>query len=390
MVEDRENAYRYWLHNVPGLGEKAAGLLVDRFGSARAVYETPEKEIEKTLLESGYRPGVVEKKIQAYIGFRKNWKLRENYEKMLEQGIKMIGIWEEGYPERLKKLHSPPMILYYLGTLPVETDCAIALIGARECSEYGAYAAKAFGERLGREGISVISGMARGIDGIGQMAACKAGGLTYAVLGCGVDICYPSSSRELYRAAQERGGVISPFPPGTEPKKQLFPYRNSIVAGLSDAVLVVEARQKSGTLITVDMALEQGKDVYAVPGRLTDRLSDGCNLLIRQGAGIALTPEDIATELFLLKNRQGEKDVAGREKETSKTAKIPGREEEKENTGLMTFLDLTPQPADMILEKVRKAGVEMSLPQLLFELIQLCMEGKAMQTGGNYFSKKIS
>ena len=138
------------------------------------------------------------------------------------------------------------------------------------------------------------------------------------------------------------------------------------------------------------MALEQGKDVYAVPGRLTDRLSDGCNLLIRQGAGIALTPEDIAAELFLLKNRQGEKDVAGREKETSKTAKIPGREEEKENTGLMTFLDLTPQPADMILEKVRKAGVEKSLPQLLFELIQLCMEGKAMQTGGNYFSKKIS
>ena len=249
--------------------------------------------------------------------------------------------------------------------------------------------AKAFGERLGREGISIISGMARGIDGIGQLAACRSGGHTYAALGCGVDICYPASNRELYEAARERGGILSPFPPGTEPKKQLFPYRNSIVAGLSDAVLVVEARQKSGTWITVDMALEQGKDVYAVPGRLTDRLSDGCNLLIRQGAGIALTPEDIAAELFMLKNRQGEKkEQRVNEDSTDENRKAAVAENKEE--GVSRFLDLTPRSADEILERIRDSGMEMTLPQLLFELVRMCMEGKAVQTGGNYFSRKMS
>ena len=393
MVENRENAYRYWLHNVPELGERAATFLVNKYGNARAVHEMPPKEIEKALLENGWRPKVVEKKMKAYEDFHKSWRVTDNYDKMIGKGIGMIGIWEEGYPEKLRKLHSPPMILYYLGQLPDKNDCALALIGARECSEYGTYMARAFGESLAKSGISIISGMARGIDGIGQLAACRTGARTFAVLGCGVDICYPASNRELYEAVREKGGILSPFPPGTEPKKQLFPYRNSIVAGLSDAVLVVEARQKSGTWITVDMALEQGKDVYAVPGRLTDRLSDGCNLLIRQGAGIALTPEDIAAELQLLRNRREQKPehktLQGEKSFLKEGKALPSQIAEEENTGLFRFLDLTPQPADLILEKVREAGMEMTLPQLLFELIQMCIGGKAVQTGGNYFSKRM-
>lgn len=388
-MQDKENAYRYWLHNVPELGEKAILFLMEKYGNARTLYDTPEEEIEKALLEGGWRQKVTEKKIQAYRESRLKWNVEEAFERMLDRGIKMVSIWEEGYPAKLRKLHSPPMILYYLGTLPEESRCAVALIGARECSEYGAFVAKAFGEQLGRAGISIVSGLARGIDGIGQRAAHQAGGSTFAVLGCGVDICYPSSNQALYRDIQERGGVISPFPPGTAPKKQLFPYRNSIVAGLSDAVLVVEARQKSGTLITVDMALEQGKDVYAVPGRLTDRLSDGCNLLIRQGAGIALAPEDIAAELTILKNRQGKKSSQGK-KVALRTEKAKTLLTEKEeDEGLLKFLDLTPRPVDEIMKKVREDGIEMTLPRLLFELIQLCMEGKAVQAGGNYFSKRM-
>ena len=165
--------------------------------------------------------------------------------------------------------------------------------------------ARAFGGELAKAGVAVISGMARGIDGLGQQAALEQGGRTYAVLGCGADVCYPASNRKLYQEIVEKGGgILSVFPPGTPPVKGQFPERNRIVAGLADLVLVVEARQKSGTLITVDMALEQGKNVYAVPGRLTDRLSDGCNLLIRQGAGIALAPGDILAELKLLGNRK--------------------------------------------------------------------------------------
>lgn len=139
--------------------------------------------------------------------------------------------------------------------------------------------------------------MARGIDSISQEAALQAGGRTYAVLGCGVDICYPKSSRRLYEQILEQGGILSTFPPGTEPIKRLFPERNRIVSGLADVILVVEARQKSGTFITVDMALEQGREVYAIPGRLTDRLSDGCNLLLQQGALIAVSPKDLLQHL---------------------------------------------------------------------------------------------
>lgn len=406
MVEDRENAYRYWLHNMPELGEKAVRLLIDKYKTAEALYHVPEEEVRKQLLAGGWRRKVVEKKMQAYSDFCRRWKVAENYERMLEQGINMVSIWENAYPEKLHKLSNPPLVLYYYGSLPDEKKCALAIIGARECSDYGAFTARAFGEQLGKAGVNVISGMARGIDGIGQEAAFRAGGRTYAVLGCGVDICYPSSNKELYRAIQENGGVISPFPPGTQPKKQLFPYRNSIVAGLSDAVLVIEARQKSGTWITVDMALEQGKDIYAVPGRLTDRLSDGCNMLIRQGAGIALAPEDIIAELFILKNRQGKETMEDRctrliearkgkcaDIDIGKKGKFSAEEEMdsdgEETAGFLKFLDLTPKSSDEILENMKAAGINMTLPQLLFELIQLCMSGKARQVGGSYFARVL-
>lgn len=403
MVEDREDAYRLWLHNVPELGDKATMLLIDIYKSAGALYHVPENELKDQLLANGWRQKVADKKIQSYRDFSKSWKVTEQYEKMLERGIRMVSIWDEKYPEKLRRLHNPPIILYYLGELPDEKKCALAIIGARECSDYGAYAASAFGEQIGKADVNIISGMARGIDGIGQQAAVRAGGRAYAVLGCGVDVCYPLSNRELYQAIQEKGGVISPYPPGTAPKKQLFPYRNSIVAGFSDAVLVVEARQKSGTWITVDMALEQGKDVYAVPGRLTDRLSDGCNLLIRQGAGIALAPEDIVAELVILKNRQGKEKAEAQgagawkrkkpEKESinigkrRKINKENGMEYREEPLGLLRFLDVAPKSSDEIFARMKEAGIEMTLPQLLFELIQLCMDGKARQVGGNYFTR---
>ena len=144
----------------------------------------------------------------------------------------------------------------------------------------------------------MVSGMARGIDGIAQKAALEAGGASFAVLGCGVDICYPEENRELYDRLLQEGGILSEYPPGMPPEPKLFPPRNRIISGLSDLVLVIEARKKSGTLITVDMALEQGREVYALPGRVSDKLSDGCNRLIRQGAGVATCPEDILEFFF--------------------------------------------------------------------------------------------
>ena len=259
----------------------------------------------------------------------------------------------------------------------MEEKPAAAVIGARECSEYGSFVAKAFAGRLAESGISIISGMARGIDGIAQQSAVDAGGTTYAVLGCGADICYPASNRRLYEEILAAGGgILSVFTPGTEPQKRNFPERNRIVAGLSDILLVVEARQKSGTWITVDMALEQGKSVYAVPGRLTDRLSDGCNLLIRQGAGIALSPEDLMQELKILANREGicpgKKKNMGNQQDTNQEEEIYG------------FLDFTPRTADEILMQMQKAGKRAELSEVLSGLIALCMEGRAKQEAGCY------
>ena len=192
--------------------------------------------------------------------------------------------------------------------------------------------------------------------------------------------------------------MISPFVPGTPPKKQLFPYRNSIVAGLSDAVLVIEARQKSGTFITVDMALEQGKDVYAVPGRLTDRLSDGCNLLIRQGCGVVLSPEDLIAELVMLKNRgngngsDGTKDLQKKRRRQEQDKQISGQMslELSAEDGILGLLDLEPKSADALYESARQKGMKLTMQELLTELIGLCIEGKARQVSGNWFARAVA
>ncbi len=194
-------------------------------------------------------------------------------------------------PARIEENLAPP-------PFPGLESPAAAVIGARLASGYGREQARRFSYRMASRGITIISGMARGIDGIAQTAALDAGGRSYAVLGCGVDICYPEENRSLYDRLLQQGGILSEYPPGTPPEARLFPLRNRIISGLADAVLVIEARKKSGTLITVDMALEQGRDVFALPGRVSDSLSDGCNRLIRQGAAPATCPEDLLEYFF--------------------------------------------------------------------------------------------
>ena len=173
----------------------------------------------------------------------------------------------------------------------------MAIVGARECSPYGRQLTKEFAKKLASAGAQIISGMAKGIDGAGQIGALEEGGDSYGVLGCGVDVCYPREHIELYTELERKGGILSEQPIGTKPLPQFFPARNRIISGLSDIVLVMEAKERSGSLITADMALEQGKDIYALPGPINSQLSRGCNRLIKQGAGILLSPEDLLEEL---------------------------------------------------------------------------------------------
>ncbi len=376
-------AYQYWLHNLPGIGDRSIKRLLEQFGNAEQIYHIGIEVLRQT---------VQKKRREELEAFLLVWNVEEKYEELLQKNIHFIPIDDKRYPERLRKLEHPPYALYCLGSLPKEQAPSAALIGARECSEYGSYVAEAFSRRLAQAGVSVISGMARGIDGISQQAALLAGGRTYAVLGSGVDVCYPASNRRLYEEIQQKGGgILSSFPPGTCPVKWQFCERNRIVAGLSDVILVVEARLKSGTSITVDMALEQGKSVYAVPGRLTDRLSDGCNYLLRQGAEIALTPEDIVSELAVLQNRRG---LAGQKPEQRTEKEFEGNPAaasvSEEELLLLSFLDEYPKPVDEIFRAMRRKGNDMELPHLLELLVGLCIKGQARQTGSNYFSKICS
>lgn len=315
-----------------------------------------------------------------------------------EAGIRMVERGERDYPARLLEIPDPPERLYVLGRLPEEKVPSVAIIGARECSEYGSYVAARLGECMGRNGIQVISGMARGIDGIGQTAALDVGGSSFAVLGSGVDVCYPARNRRLYERLRERGGVLSEYPPGTPALSRNFPPRNRIVSGLADAVVVVEAREKSGTLITVDMALEQGKEVYAVPGRVTDALSSGCNRLVKLGAAMLLDPEELAEEL---RGICGRRDLAVREKVQRRE---PGRKQGRhkgfetamaegnrqllvENPLLAEIfrqLELTPKSVDRIRAALPQ---EYRDEQINVYLIRLCMEKLAVQVSPGQFCR---
>lgn len=315
------NKYVYWLDQAAGLGNGARRRLIQAFGSPQGVYEAGERYLGMILEE---------KKKELLISSRRSWDLEGEYEKLERSGSRMVCFLEEDYPQRLREIPDAPFCLYYKGGLPRQEVLSVAVVGARECSEYGEYVAVSLGRFLGEQGVQVISGMARGIDGISQRAAVQAGGSSFAILGCGVDICYPKANRELYGILEKRGGILSPYAPGTQPRPQLFPPRNRIVSGLADAVVVVEARQKSGTLITVDMALEQGRDVYAVPGRLTDRLSDGCNKLLREGAMVFLSPREFLAELRssfpgkILEDRGGEDEKGERADEKGERAEEGG------------------------------------------------------------------
>ncbi len=331
---------------------------------------------------------------------------------MSEETISFITPFDSGYPERLKNIPDAPAGLYIGGRLPEDTEIAVAVVGARECSEYGRYVAQKLGAFLGENKVTVVSGMARGIDGISQWAALEAGGTSIGVLGCGPDICYPAQNRKLYDRLLRQGAVLSEYALGTPPKPAHFPARNRIVSGLSDAVVVVEAREKSGTLITVDMALEQGREVFVVPGRITDSLSDGCNRLIRQGAGILLSPRELLTELQELKHRTKERDRGETETEKKKkrACKVEKRQtdvspEEKalqkepdmgkeiiserfsrEMSAVYQALDFYPRSLAQIMAFMPDRSA-ISQRQVLSQLMRLCMEGKAVQVSSGYFCR---
>ena len=373
-----ENEYAHWLFSVPGIGGRTIDKLLCGGRSCKEVYELEEREVSAILKG---------KQLKSFIESRNVWDFEKESERLKRLGIRFIPRIDPAFPEKLKNIPDPPFALYVKGELPDENKPSVAIIGARMCSEYGRFMARQLGRGLAAAGVQVISGMARGVDGISQKAAVEAGGRSYGIVGSGVDICYPEDNKALYDELCQSGGVISEYPPGTMPKATFFPMRNRIISGLADVVVVVEARLKSGTQITVDTALEQGREVVALPGRVTDRLSDGCNQLICQGAGVVLGTEDILEKLFEVRNKGVYKRNSDK---NGKNASVEADQEEIDEEQLtiadriLENLDIIPTTASGILDNLCKNGIEITIPELMRTLMDMTGNGVIVQEGAYY------
>ena len=398
-AEDTDRAYLYWLFSAPGVDRVAAMTMLAAYGSAQEVCRHAV-----SCLRYIDRP----KRREAFLAYAQAGDPTASYERIREAGISFTAMPLPDYPEKLRDIPDPPFGLTWIGRLPDPVQPAVAVVGARQCSEYGRIMAARFGEELGAAGIRVISGMAVGIDGLAQRGALRAGGESYALLAGGVDNCYPAENRELYEALKEHGGVISESPVGMEPLRQLFPARNRLISGFCDILLVIEARKRSGTSITVDMALEQGRDVFALPGRVTDGLSEGCNNLIRQGAGIATCAADlidalrtgelypdrrIRTGIHMFDNTDGDSHGAentphGSANSRGKRRTPPPLLSPEEETALRG-LDLMPRSMDEIASALQALGTPLELPILMESLVDLCMKNVAAEEAGRFYRKGV-
>lgn len=351
----------FWLNNIEGIGNIKIRRLLEIYDNPVNIYNADREELERI-------PGITKKDAWNITNEEIKNVTNKNYILYEKNGIKFTFPWEEEYPFRLKELYDKPQILYYIGRIPDEKAPAVAMVGSRNCSEYGRMMARELSFELAKCGVNIISGLALGIDSEAHMGALMAGGNTYGVLAGGVDKCYPFSNYNLYMDILKKGGVLSEYPPGTRTVPGMFPLRNRIVSGLSDMVVVVEAGNKSGSLITVNHALEQNRIVYALPGRICDKMSEGCNRLIGEGAGIITSVECLLRELGIQYVKE--------EKTENKNLLLAT--EEKMLYSLL--LDFVPRSLDTILEETK-----LSVSVVLNNLLRLELKGLIKEISKNFY-----
>lgn len=285
--------YLLALVQAPEIGNAGIRALISSFGSAEAVFRADAWRLAGGDISAG--------KAAALAGHLKNFSNWSAVDRIIEEsgrkGIRIITHDDPGYPELLSNIHDPPVLLYVRGGISSADVNAIAIVGTRYPTSYGVKAAERLGGGLAERGITVVSGLARGIDAVAHRAAIRAGGRTIAVLGCGVDVVYPPEHGRLYDEIAESGAVISEYPPGARPERWNFPVRNRIISGLSLGTVVVEAAAGSGSLITARYAADQGREVFAVPGPVTLATSKGANGLLKQGARLVEDATDVIAEL---------------------------------------------------------------------------------------------
>lgn len=350
-----------WQFLWPGSGKRIWSL-VEYFGSVRAAWEATEEELSGA-------PGIGAEGPAGLARRKASLELDVLVRKLHSLGISFVCHNESGYPEQLRAIFDPPPVIFVRGRLQPADNLAVAVIGARKPSPYGQVVAEKLAKDLAAVGVTVVSGMARGIDSMAHKGALAGGGRTIAVLGCGPDVVYPRENKKIMEQIMDNGAVISEFPPGSPPEAWHFPARNRIISGLSLGTVVVEAGEKSGALITADFALEQGRDVMAVPGNVVSALSRGPHRLIKQGARLVEGAGDILDELGL-----------------DKLFPLPDNNSEiplkmsKDEDVLYRLLSLEPVSLEVL---INKSGL---VPQkVMAALIYLEMKGLTKQLPGKFY-----
>ncbi len=290
---NEEKIYIHWIHSIQGIGQKNLEKLMDVFGCGKNIFEASERQLKKV-------EGINHKIIHNLLENKSDEQLQRIAEKVAQLRISSVSNKNVDYPENLRNIYDPPFLLHMRGNLVEGDKKAVAIVGARKATAYGKWVAYKIAGELAQRGITVVSGMAYGVDTAAHKGALDVGGRTIAVLGCGVDICYPKTNYQLMEEIALKGVVISEYALGTEPISGNFPARNRIISGLSRGVVVIEAGLKSGSLITAEMALEQGREVFAVPGNINNAMSVGSNKLIQEGAKLVTSVEDILCELDIV------------------------------------------------------------------------------------------
>ena len=268
-----------------GVSARRLAGLISLLGSPQAIFAAPRESLAEI---DEIRPRDVDRLAEAA-----SLDVSEDAEKLAELGVSLVTLHAEEYPKRLREVHDPPPLLYVQGELQPTDDLAVSIVGTRRCTPYGQRMTERIAGDLARRGVVVVSGLALGIDGAAHRAALQAGGRSIGVMACGLDVDYPREHRDMKRDLIESGAIVSEVPFGTPPKRERFPQRNRIVSGLSLGTVVVEAPARSGSLITAGLAVEQGREVFAVPGDVDNPRNRGSHALIRDGAGLVETADDV-------------------------------------------------------------------------------------------------
>ncbi|HZK43335.1 MAG TPA: DNA-processing protein DprA [Syntrophomonadaceae bacterium] len=349
------------IHKVQGIGNKTLFKIKEHFGSFSTCLNSRYEDLQKTTLS----PSICDDIINARTDCLRYMESLQN------EYIKIITITDEDYPDLLRHISNPPYLLYAKGEINLLKQFCVALVGARAATPYGRTVAFKLGQELAEQDIVTVSGMARGIDTEVHKGTLEGKGKTIAVLGSGVNIIYPRDNTNLYKEICENGLVISEFAPGTPPEPGNFPARNRIISGISRGVVVIEAKIKSGALITADFALEQGRDVYAVPGHITSKNCEGTNNLIKQGAKLTSCIEDILEEYYELQDLKPTDIIQGELTLLDDVEQL-----------LLESLDFEPHHFDKLLSLS-----QISIGDLSMALLNLELKGIVKSMPGNYYVK---